>query len=79
MANRTEMELLSQKILRIKGGAILDNKRFYTAADVAQILCVSKSTAYREIKKLNDKLRELGYITISGKVPKKFFEEKFYC
>lgn len=56
-----------------------DNKRFYTADDIAYILSVSKSTAYREIKKLNDELRLKGYITISGKVPRKFFEEKFYC
>ena len=56
-----------------------ENKRFYTADDIAKILYVSKSTAYREIKKLNDELRQKGYITISGKVPQKFFEEKFYC
>ena len=54
-------------------------KRFYTASDVSNILGVSASTAYREIKKLNDELKRRGYITISGKVPIKFFEERLYC
>ena len=54
-------------------------KRFYTADDVAYILGVSMSTAYREIKKLNDELKTRGYITIAGKVPIKFFEERLYC
>ena len=54
-------------------------KRFYTADDVAYILGVSMSTAYREIKNLNDELKTRGYITIAGKVPIKFFEERLYC
>lgn len=54
-------------------------KRFYTASDVSGILGISTSTAYREIKKLNDELKRDGYITISGKVPIKFFEERLYC
>lgn len=54
-------------------------KRFYTADDVAYILDVSMSTAYREIKKLNNELKTRGYITIAGKVPIKFFEERLYC
>lgn len=56
-----------------------DKKLFYTADDVCKILGVSKPTAYREIKKLNDELRRKGYITISGKVPRKYFEERLYC
>ncbi len=55
------------------------NKIFYTADDVMHILGISQSTAYREIKKLNDELKKRGYITISGRVPKKFFEERLYC
>lgn len=56
-----------------------ENKRFYTVEDVMHMLGVSKTTAYREIKQLNDELKQKGYITVSGKVPRKFFEEKFYC
>lgn len=56
-----------------------DEKMFYTVEDVMRMLGISKSTAYREIKKLNDELKKRGFITISGKVPKKFFREKYYC
>ena len=52
---------------------------FYTVDDIIDILNVSKSTAYREIKKLNDELKKQGYITICGKVPIKFFRERWYC
>jgi len=54
-------------------------KYFYTAIDVKAILGVSKSTAYREIKKMNDELKKKGYHTISGKVPIKYFMERLYC
>lgn len=57
-----------------------ENRRlFYTVDDVRRILGVSKPTAYREIKKLNDELHSKGFITISGKVPRKYFEERLYC
>ncbi len=52
---------------------------FYTVEDIISILNVSKSTAYREIKKLNDELKKKGYITISGKVSSKYFWERLYC
>ena len=56
-----------------------DTKLFYNADDIAEILEVSKPTAYRIIKKLNSELNEKGYITVSGRVPKKYFDEKAYC
>ena len=52
---------------------------FYTVFDVMTILGVSKSTAYREIKRLNDELEAQDYITINGKVPRKYFMERLYC
>ena len=56
-----------------------ESKIFYDADDIAEILAVSKPTAYRIIKKLNSELIEKGYITVSGRVPKKYFDEKMYC
>lgn len=62
------------------GGNRLDtDKLFFTVDDVIAILGISKSTAYREIKKLNDELSRKGYHTISGRIPVKYFVEKFYC
>lgn len=52
--------------------------KFLKAVDVAQILQVSESTAYRIIKKLNGELQEQGKIIVAGKISKKYFEEKVY-
>ncbi|NCI22118.1 transcriptional regulator [Clostridium botulinum] len=51
---------------------------FYKAKDVAQILDISVTQSYRIIKKLNEELDKKGYITIAGRIPKKYFEEKYY-
>ena len=56
-----------------------DTSVFYTADDISVILTVSKPTAYRIIKRLNDELSNKGFIVVSGRVPKKYFNEKFYC
>lgn len=58
---------------------MVETKLFYTADDIAKMLKVSRPTAYRIIRGLNDELANKGYIIISGRVPKKYFEEKFYC
>lgn len=52
--------------------------RFYKASDVSEILGVSQSKAYAIIKTLNDDLQEKGFITVSGKISKRHFEEKVY-
>ena len=56
-----------------------DTRVFYNADDISSILTVSKPTAYRIIKRLNDELSKNGFIVVSGRVPKKYFDEKFYC
>jgi transcriptional antiterminator len=56
----------------------MEEKRFLGAEDVQKILKVSQTTAYRIIKKLNNELEKQGYIVISGKISKKYFEEKVY-
>ncbi|KAB3534443.1 transcriptional regulator [Alkaliphilus pronyensis] len=52
--------------------------KFYHAQDIAQIMDVSESSAYRIIKKLNQELEEQGKIVIPGKISKRYFEEKVY-
>jgi transposase len=44
--------------------------------DVAQELGVSKSYAYKIVRKLNTELKAMGYMTVAGRVSKKFFFEK---
>lgn len=52
--------------------------KFLNAKDIALILDVSESSAYRIIKKLNQELRDQGKIVIAGKISRRFFEEKIY-
>mgnify|MGYP000067285197 CR=1 FL=1 len=54
------------------------NTIYYTAQEVADLLGVAKGHAYKIIKALNEELAKKRYITVSGKIPKKFFAEKYY-
>ncbi|NFH48644.1 transcriptional regulator [Clostridium sporogenes] len=51
---------------------------FYTVDQITEMLQISKSKAYKIVASLNKELKKMGYITIAGRVPKKFFEEKYY-
>lgn len=53
--------------------------RYYlTAPEVAEILGVSAGKAYSVIKSLNNDLKKDGFITVAGKVPRRFFESRFW-
>ena len=54
----------------------MSENSFMRADDVARELGVSKSYAYKLIQRLNAELRQQGYITISGRVSRSYFEEK---
>ena len=54
----------------------MSENSFMRADDVALELGVSKSYAYKLIQRLNAELRKQGYITISGRVSRSYFEEK---
>ena len=56
----------------------MTNAILIDAAEVAQILDVSKAFAYKVVRELNEELKNKGFITIAGKVIRKYFEEKFY-
>ena len=49
---------------------------FMTADEVAKEMNVSKAYAYKIIQRLNRELQELGYLTVSGKVNRKYFMKK---
>lgn len=48
------------------------------AQDVANEIGVSKAHAYKLIRQLNEELEASGYLTVSGKIPRAFWEKKFY-
>ncbi len=52
------------------------NTLFMTAEEVAKEMNVSKAYAYKVIQRLNAKLSEMGYYTVSGKVNRKYFMKK---
>ena len=56
-----------------------ESKLFYNASEVSRLLFVSRSKAYYEIRKLNQESVQKDYAAISGKVPVKYFHERFYC
>ena len=53
-------------------------KKFLNASDIIEIMQVSRSTAYRIMKTLNDELNKQGKITVPGKVSAKCFFERVY-
>lgn len=52
---------------------------YLTVEEVKKILGISASKAYVIIRQLNNELKAKGYIVIAGRVPKKYFMEKYYC
>lgn len=55
-----------------------ENKMYITASELSFILGISQGHAYKIIQKLNAELKDEGYLTIAGKVPKKYFEKRWY-
>lgn len=55
-----------------------ENNYMMHAKDISQELGISKGYAYKIIKELNQELKEAGFIVISGRVPRAFWETKFY-
>lgn len=51
-------------------------KNFLTASDVSEYMGISIPMAYKIIRSLNDELKGQGYITISGKINRRYFEQK---
>lgn len=56
----------------------MENVTFLKVQDVADELGVSKSYAYKIVQKLNNELKEQGFLTIAGRVNKQYFLERTY-
>ena len=54
----------------------MNNSSFMNVEEVAKELGVSKSYAYKLVQKMNAELKELGYLTILGRINKQYFYEK---
>ena len=56
----------------------MENKRFLNASDVAEFMGISVPMAYKIIRRLNDELTAMGFITVAGRVSRFYFEQKVY-
>ena len=69
-----------KSVLQRKGSDNMEhNSSMYMyAEDVAEILGTSRNYAYKVIRELNEELGRKGYRVVAGRIPNKFFKEKFY-
>ena len=56
----------------------MNTNSFITAAELAQMLDVSVGHAYKVIHRLNEELKKMGYLTVPGRIPHKYLEERCY-
>ena len=54
----------------------IKEQTFITVTEVAEIMGISKSYAYKIVHKLNEDLKAMGYLTIAGRVNRGYFLEK---
>jgi len=67
-------------ILRINSKEVLylSKELFVRAEEVAGALGISKPYAYKLVREMNEELKQKGFLTIPGRVSRRYFEEKFY-
>ena len=53
-------------------------KSYITAKEIAETLGISTGKAYKLIRDMNAELQAKGFLTISGKVSRAYFNEKWY-
>ena len=70
--------LVSGGVFTLRREVMSEMDLFMTVDDVAKELGISKSYAYKVVQRLNEELKAKGYLTISGRVNRTFFMEK-YC
>ena len=54
----------------------MENKNFLDVNDVAAYMGISSALAYKIIRQLNSELAAQGYITVAGKVSRRYFNQK---
>ncbi len=57
---------------------MISDKKFLNASDVSEYMDISIPMAYKIIRRLNNELNANGYLTVSGKISRQYFEQKVY-
>ncbi len=60
----------------VSNSVVIDQPKFLHAEEVAAMLGVSTSSAYRIIKRLNADLEKQGKIVIPGRISSRYFLER---
>ncbi len=55
-----------------------ENKIYITASELADMLGISVGHAYKIIRGLNEELKKDGFLVIAGKIPRRYFEKRWY-
>lgn len=53
-------------------------KQVYNVRDLKELLSVSDSKAYQYIRQMNKELSDKGFLTVRGKVPAAYVQERFF-
>ena len=53
-------------------------RQVYGAKELSDILGVSESKSYEYIRIMNSELKEKGFLTVRGKVPAAYVQERFF-
>lgn len=56
----------------------MSKELFVKAEEMAEALGISKPYAYKLMREMNSELKQKGFLTIPGRVSRRYFEEKFY-
>ena len=55
----------------------MENDRYITVKEVMETLKCSEGKAYWFMRELNKELKNKGFLTMAGRVPRKYFEKRF--
>ena len=56
-----------------------EKTKFVRVEEVAELLDISESHAYKIMRELNTELKCKGKITNAGRVSRRYLEERLYC
>ena len=56
----------------------MSKELFVRAEEVAGALGISKPYAYKLVREMNEELKQKGFLTIPGRVSRRYFEEKLF-
>lgn len=53
-------------------------KLYYTADEIAKMVGVGRTTSYKMVNQMNAELLKQGFLVVKGKIPKEYFDAKYY-